>query len=199
MLTNAVLRIALMCAVWCGGYSLALAATVTIYDDSLGTLPGAQPWLAYGGTGAASQSVIPTGAQLTTDHNARAGYTNFLQFPSLPALDRSAGFSLDFELQILSEDHGTDNDRAGFSVIVLSSDNLGIEIAFWEDKIWAQSGPGFTHAEEMSYTTTGGETAYSLQILNSGYSLLANGSPILSDALRDYSPFGELPYVLVVS
>ena len=46
---------------------------------------------------------------------------------------------LDTALKLLSETHST-NDRAGLSLIVLSSDLRGIELGFWTNEIWAQSG-----------------------------------------------------------
>lgn len=109
-------------------------------------------------------------------------------------MDRAAGFSLLFELQVNSESHAS-NDRAGFSVILLSEDSFGIELGFWTNEIWAQSGPTFTHAEGASYDTTAAERLYELQILGSDYRLLADGTQILTGALRDYASFG-VPYNL---
>ena len=123
-----------------------------------------------------------------------AGYSNTVPFSlqhvnaNFPALDRSTGFSLEFELEIFSEMHNNAN-RAGFSVILLDSDNLGIEIGFWQDEIWAQSlsGPNFTHAEGRNFDTTAGETTYTLEIVDSGYSLSADTNELFSGPLRDYS------------
>jgi hypothetical protein len=184
---KAVVRIALICLFSCGTSIYTYAATITLFDDSLGTLPGDQPYLFYAPAGVGTQTLVPAGVQLSTSTVEQAGYSNFLQSP--PALDRSTGFNLDFELQILSETH-TNPNRAGFSIILLSSDLLGIEIAFWDNEIWAQAAPPdpiFTHAEGVIFDTASGETAYSLQILNSGYSLVANSNLILSGSLRDYS------------
>ena len=203
---KAVFRIVLICILWCGASTHARAATFTLFDDTAGTLPNTQSWLFYlpiGGS--AAQTVVSTGVSLTTDKLVQAGYSNTfpvfntLVNPAFPALDRTSGFSLDFELQILSEDHGTREDRAGFSVILLSSDNLGIEIGFWEDEIWEQRGPPdplLTHGDGTNFDTTTSETEYSLQILNFEYSLFANNTPILSGPLRDYSSFGGPPYTL---
>jgi hypothetical protein len=93
---------------------------------------------------------------------------------------------LSFELEIRDEDHAS-QDRAGFSVILLGEDLLGIELGFWEDRIWAQSGPTFQQAEGVDFTTNGGENLYELWIQGLEYALLANGSEILSGATRDYS------------
>jgi hypothetical protein len=79
------------------------------------------------------------------------------------------GYTLTFAIQVEAEGHGN-NNRAGFSVIVLSDDKKGIEMAFWEDEIWVQeddlNDPGdlFTHAEGVPYSTTTGLTTYNLAI-----------------------------------
>lgn len=113
--------------------------------------------------------------------------------PAFPSLDRNAGFRLTFELDVHLESHSS-NDRAGFSVILLAGDLQGIELGFWDDTIFAQSGSSFTHAEEVSYASPV-ETKFDLLILGDLYQLSANGTAILSGALRDYSSFG-LPYNL---
>ena len=199
---KAIFRIAVICIIWYGASSHANAATITLYDDTANALPAAQPWLFYlplGGT--ASQSLISAGAQLTTDLPVMAGYSNTNPFSrqhvnaNFPALDRSTGFSLVFELEVLSEMHNNAN-RAGFSVILLASDKLGIEIGFWGDEIWAQSGPNFTHAEGKDFDTTAGETTYTLEIVNAGYSLSADTNELFSGPLRDYSSAPFLVYSL---
>ena len=84
-------------------------------------------------------------------------------------------------------------DRAGVSVIALSSDLMGVELGFWGDRIWAQSGPSFTKAEEGLFNTTSALTSYTLQFTGTTYSLTANGVPLLTGPLRNYSSFGA-PY-----
>ena len=117
-------------------------------------------------------------------------------------LDRTTGFSLDFGLQLNLEMHSTP-DRAGFSIILLSHDLYGIELGFWQDEIWAQSGlPNmFTHAESTGLFNTTVNTDYTLNILDMTYTLYANSNPILTGALRDYSSWtssipgwGSFPY-----
>jgi hypothetical protein len=176
------------------------SAVTTLFDDTLGNTPGAQPWLFFASDlrGSVTETPVAAGVQLTTEMPVSAGYSNYafvsLKNAAFPALDRASGFSLRFQLQVNSEGHAN-NDRAGFSVILLSSDLLGIELGFWEDEIWAQSGPDFLHAEGVAFDTTAAEVQYELRILGAGYSLLANGNPILSNSLRNYSAFG-LPYNL---
>lgn len=179
------------------------AATTVLYDDALPSTPGVQGWLIFGddsfGSGA-SQTPVAGGTRLITNTGTSAGYANRIPFfntlvnAGFPAMNRAAGYSLQFELQVNTEAHVSAN-RAGFSVILLSEDLFGIELGFWEDEIWAQSGPAFTHGEGVSFDTTAAERLYELQILGANYRLLANGSEILTGSLRNYASFGY-PYTL---
>ncbi len=174
-------------------------ASVLLYDNTLGTTPGAQPWLFFGFAGGApAQAAVPGGVNLVTTDAISAGYGNyigpFLKNAAFPSLNRAAGFALEFELQLNQESHNNAN-RAGFSVILLASDLMGIELGFWSGEIWAQSGSDFLHAEGAAFDTTQPGILYRLEILGGSYTLFANGSPVLSSALRNYSAFG-LPYSL---
>lgn len=178
------------------------AADILLYDDSTSQKPGDQSWLAYatfGGT--ATETIVPTGVTLATDNAAFAGYSSHTLLglpknPAFPVLNRVTGFALDFELKVNDENHVSPH-RAGFSVLLLSSDSRGIELGFWEDEIWAQSAsPLFTHAESVSFNTTTAEVEYQLAIQGNAYSLFGNSSLLLSGSLRDYSAFGGPPYTL---
>jgi hypothetical protein len=183
------------------------ADVIVLYDDTQGNLPADQPWLIYGSDsifsgGSASQVANASGVNLTTDNAVSAGYSNTIPIintfknPAFPTLDRSRGFELSFELQVLNEAH-VSNDRAGFSVILLADDARGIELGFWEDEIWAQNDtPLFTKGEGVGFDTTQSEVRYDLQIIGNQYSLSANGSQLFSSLLRDYSAFGGPPYTL---
>ena len=184
--------------------STARAEVVTLFDDGLGTLPGQQPWVGYFGlNGVASETTNAQGVRLQTDNAASAGYSNHSPFsnplapqilnPSFPSLDSINGFSISFQLQVLSESH-SNNDRAGFSVIALGNDGRGIELGFWEDRVFAQTDvPEFTHGEEGLFDTTADESDYLLTVQPSGYTLSADTQTILSGALRDYSSFNGTP------
>jgi hypothetical protein len=117
---------------------------------------------------------------------------------TVPTLDRTSGYTVSLTTQVLSETHVSD-DRAGFSIIVLSSDLQGIELGFWRDSVWAQeddaTDPGdlFTRAETSAFTTTTGLIEYELGVRDDRYTLLSGGTTILSGTLRNYSSFG-LPY-----
>ena len=199
-------RVTLSLCLACARLSGSASATIiTLYDDSQGNLPGDQPWVGYFALGGvATQTANAQGVQLQTDQPVGAGYSNHqptsLPFaPALvnnafPSLDDSVGYSLSFEMQLLSESHFSD-DRAGFSVIALGSDGRGIELAFWEDRVFAQSdSPLFTHAEEGLFDTTASERDYVLTVQNNAYSLAADTQTILTGALRDYSAFNGTPF-----
>ena len=180
-------------------------ATTLLYDSSLGTTPDQQNF-SYQAinpqppfTVQATQSysapitVLDTGSQLA-DY---AGYT--VSQTVMPTLNREDGFQLSFDLRVISESHSS-NDRAGFSLILLSEDLWGVEMAFWEDEIWVQEGNEgtlFTHAEGKLYNTAATLTNYQLTIISNTYLLAANGTPLLSGNLRQYTdwepPFMGLP------
>ena len=112
-----------------------------------------------------------------------------------PILDRQEGFSAFLSSQITEEVHINQN-RAGFSLLVLSDDLLGIELAFWANEIWAQrggEGKMFTHGEGVVYDTTVALGTYELRILDDSYTLLVGEEVILSGPLRDYSSFTGFP------
>ncbi len=189
--------------------------TTILYDATLNNTPDQQKFLyiEYPLFVATAFQTFASGAttldstDVVTD---KAGYFSWRnQIGDVPVLDRTDGFRLDFSAQVQSEDHtGSDKDgdgigdRAGFSVILLSNDNQGVEIGFWADEIWAQedgasrppSGDLFTHAEGVAYDTTTGLINYSLEIDGDMYTLSVDGSPILTGAVRDYTPEGGFPY-----
>lgn len=131
-----------------------------------------------------------TGFQRLDTSPDSSDYTGFIGslHPLLPALDRNTGFTLNFDLRINAETH-SDANRAGFSVTILDQDAVGIELGFWQDRVWAQSdSPYFTHAEDALFDTMS-MTRYALSLDATGYSLSANGIPLLSGGLRDYSGY----------
>ncbi|HQR06313.1 MAG TPA: hypothetical protein PLN21_05800 [Gemmatales bacterium] len=175
-------------------------AQITLYNETLGNFPGDQGWLQYLANTFtnATQTYVPgQGTELVTTNGVSAGYFNKNYFTgsyinsAFPTLDRNIGFRISWDLLIHSETHSNPN-RAGFSVIALSNDKLGIELGFWSNEIWAQSGSDFQHAEGMTFTTTN-QTHYDLTLQGTSYALFANGVSVLTGALRDYSSFG-VPY-----
>jgi hypothetical protein len=178
------------------------ATTTTLYDGALGGTPDTQGML-YQALATATTQIFSNGAT-TLDTTARqadlAGY--FGKSTAVPVLDRTKGYSITFDVQMLSEAHSRTN-RAGLSLIALSSDTQGIELGFWADHIWAQEdgvaeppdGTLFTHAEDVAFNTTAGRISYTLAIHGSSYSLAAGGASILTGSLRDYrAASGPNPY-----
>jgi hypothetical protein len=120
----------------------------------------------------------------TTAAVGRAGYGLQLGTP----LDSTAGFRLDFAVRIASETHAN-NDRAGFSVLVLDQSARGVELGFWTDQVWAQNAglTPFTHGETLAVDTQSALRSYHLTFLGGTYSLATDGAPLLTGALRDYA------------
>jgi hypothetical protein len=177
------------------------ATTLVLYDAASGTPPEA-PQMSFTDfpPGAAAPSYGDGATTLDTSAAGTETYAGWVSngaaTPGFPSLDRAAGFQLDFTLQVESESHGN-NNRAGFSVIVLSQDARGIELAFWQDEIWAQNDDNsrdlFTHGEGVPFATTTGPVQYQLTMLNDTYTLAANTQPILSGPVRDYRAFDDFP------
>jgi hypothetical protein len=192
------------------------AATITsLYNGTLNTSPTNQGWLPISGNTPQTVGAGSTTLDTTSTDAIKAGYLRVDQ-----SLNAASGYTLRFDLQLLAEDHsnpaaqnntGTDQiaDRAGLSIIALSTDKKGIELGFWLDQIWAQAdgaskadpssattGTRFTHAEGVAFNTAQSVQQYDLSVFGNSYSLYANGNysaPILAGLLRDYSPEG-VPY-----
>ncbi len=176
----------------------ATAASALILYDGLSSpfqTPSQQNWLyqatAIGtipkATATSSGTVLDTG-----DSTNYAGYFN--QNPII--LDRSNGYTVSFRLRVNSESHGTNNNRAGFSVLVISNQGAGetqpygIELGFWTGKIWAQSST-FTRAETATYNTQSLAHTYHLKVSGNQYQLFVDNSstPILTGPLRQYTGY----------
>ena len=201
-------------AIWLtGSVTCGLQADlVGLYDVTAGTLPGDQGWLAVVPTPSNEQhNGTWLNLDTTADRSSQAGYFSESPFnggsqhPDMPVLDPTAGFHIDFQLQVLAEGHNNrdDNgdgldDRAGFSLIAISDDLMGLELGFFEDRVWAYAGAGegtnslFTQAEGTPWDTTQMHD-YRLTMLNGNYSLQANGNALLVGSLRNYNPSGVNP------
>jgi hypothetical protein len=181
----------------------------TLYDGSLGTTPGSQGL--SGPFPFASESFSAGATTFSTEpkNGLAAGYSARPNL--LPFLDTQGGFTVRLRLQVISEEHaGSDrngdsiDDRAGFSLIVLDRAKRGLELAFWEGRVWAQAdgaagdGPIFTQAETAALDTTAGLRDYELAFQGETYSLSTDGQPILSGRVRDYTAFVPGPNQLDV-
>lgn len=203
-------------------------AKLDLYNGQRGNRPDQQEWLAYGtnNTSTCRQTLgsVKIGSETirftnlntsygTSATTARAGYSNYQPFiptlknSSFPELSSGQGFNLTLRLKINSEIHsGDDNgdgliDRAGFAVILLDSDQKGIELGFWTDEIWAQQDGSnlFTHSpSERAFLSTSQWVSYDLLALNNTYYLSANSNVILQGSIKDYRTFDHiaagLPY-----
>jgi hypothetical protein len=180
--------------------------TIVLYDAARGGTPNEQGALRYHSSpGAQATQSFAEGATLldsTQERRDAAGYT--LLPGAIPPLDRQAGYTLSFSVQVVAEAHGWSDkdddgigDRAGFSVIALSSDAIGIELGFWQDEIWAQEegaaeppdGVLFTHAEGVQFDTAGSLTHYTLAVQADSYQLHGEGRLLLHGKLRNYQAF----------
>lgn len=177
----------------------AQAQTVTLYDGSRNTSFSTQGWSVLVPPGSETVSSGGTTLNTTASDSLRGGYSLFSQ------LNRTQGYTLGFNLQLLSELHRS-RDRAGFSIIVLSSDRQGIELGFWandtqsNDRIWAQNDgvtkpPRFTHAEGTAFNPAKSIVRYDLSVKGDRYGLFASRNfqaPILTGKLRNYSAEGTV-------
>ncbi len=165
--------------------------TLTLYDGARNTTPQGQNWLFYTTGG---HQTPPHGSGATTfttlgDAAYQGGYLRIVPFP----LNRAQGYTIRFDLQVIAETHAVP-DRAGVDLIALGNDKKGIELGFWPDQIWAQSDvPLFKHAEGASFPTTTRLVHYALTFRGPSYCLSANGTPILSGHVRDYTAFHGFP------
>ncbi len=189
------------------------ADTVVLYDPELGTTPDRQGWayvtrpmlvakaqrsFAEGLTHLDTTPVMGEWAGFLSRVNV--GRVNLLH-PRMPELDRHTGYTVRFRVRVAEEKH-TGNDRAGFSVIVVGDDLWAVELGFWTDAIWAQSGPHprnpdeglFTHTVETRRIDTTELTRYELRIFADSYSLFSGERQVLSGPLRDYSRHGHPVY-----
>jgi hypothetical protein len=174
-------------------HPIGLQATTVLYDGALNTgTPDTQGFLyltnPFSGVQATQAFTNPVTTLDTTPQ--RTDYAGYFAKSTLYApLDRARGYQVRFTAQVVAESH-VSNDRAGFSLLVISSDKRGIELGFWENEVWAQEGGSsqpFTHAEGAVFTTTTGLIEYRLSVMGSSYTLAANGSTVLSGLLRDYT------------
>jgi hypothetical protein len=187
--------LALVCALMLNAHTAAAAQPVcgarVLYDGRVPTLPSAQG-MQFAARGAVTQQLIAGGVALDSSAAtaAQGGYGS-----TAAPISRTLGFALRFSIAISAETHGN-QDRAGFSVIVLDEDARGIELSFWEDRIWAQEGgatPGlFTQAEGVTRSTAA-LTDYALRFDDSRYVLRAGGGDILSGPVRSYAAFSGFP------
>jgi hypothetical protein len=190
------------------------AVTQVLYDPSLPGAANDNPansgWLA--GLVPASTTFTASGASITqTVIGDTAGYSNYslllvffptapLINPAFPSLVSSAGYRLTFGLDLNSEVHSGNVNRAGFSVTLIGDDKKGIEIGFQSSilggSVFAQNDSSsltgiFTAGESASTTLGFSPNLWNLDVHGNTYSLglASGGGAVLSGALRDYSNY----------
>jgi hypothetical protein len=173
---------------------MASAAQAIVFDASLG-LPGTQGWttLSIGTTGTASVS----GNLLSTDSTGLGVDTwGFSRF-SPAALDPQGGYTVNFGLRMLQEQHSNDN-RSGFSMLFVGSEpTQSIELSFRTNEVLAYQ--YVNGAFELNYRALFAAEAtvhsYTLNVANGLFVLSAGGNSLISGSLQNYTPQG-LPYNL---
>ena len=174
--------------------------TLVLYDASSGDIPDkSRMSFTDFPPGAASLTYVDGETLLDTTpsgNDTLAGWVSSQATTTgFPILDQTTGVQVNFTLQIESEAHAN-NNRAGFSVILLDQAARGIELSFWENEIWAQNdnntGGLFTHGEGITFASTN-TTDYQLTITGDRYVLTLNSQPLLIGPVRDYSSFSGFP------
>ncbi|MCI0552452.1 MAG: hypothetical protein L0287_15995 [Anaerolineae bacterium] len=175
--------------------------TLVLYDAVSGTIPATQfmNFIDFP-PGAATPTYENSATVLNTTTSGSETYAGWVSnggsTPGFPLLDRATGFQVNFSVQVENESH-SNNNRAGFIMIILGKDARGIELAFWENELWVQNddikGGLFTHGEGAIFNPTVSLIDYQLTIANDTYTLTANGASILTGPLRDYSNFEGFP------
>ncbi len=169
-------------------------ADVNLLDATNSALPSAQGLYQVS---VPSVTVVYTGSAFSHSSVAESTVSGFFNQDTVifmpmkggyaVSMDRTGdGYTVEVDMQTISETHGGSANRAGFSIIALSDDLWGIELGFWTDEIFAQD-VGFTKGESTLIDTTTAMTTYSLSVLGGSYYLEAGGSVVLSGLLRDYT------------
>jgi hypothetical protein len=175
------------------------ASAATLYNAALGSTPAAQGWTTLSVGAAAFQAVTvgaPPAYTLVTTGTGVSYFGNALL--SGLALNTATGFDLSFQLKVVSETHDSVN-RAGYSVVVVGADpSKAVELSFWTGNVWvpdynAADPDRFVHGADAAFNTTGAFHTYLLSVRNQQYTLSADGTPLLSGALHDYTA-GGAPY-----
>jgi hypothetical protein len=181
--------------------SIEAAKTLILYDAVSGNIP-ASPLMGFADfpPGVSPPTYVDTATVLDTTLSGSDTYAGWVSsqatVPGFPGLNPVMGFQVNFTMQMESETH-TNNDRAGFSVLILDQDVRGIELSFWTNEIWVQNddsiGGLFKHGEAVAFSTTSSSIDYQVTIAGNTYTLMANAAPILSGTLRDYKNFEGFP------
>ena len=174
----------------------AAAHSAVLYDASTNALPASQGWLS-GGIGPVTQSAA--GGIYSFDSTAQMAtqWGHSLSLNASP-LDTAQGFDLTFSVRVISEDHGSNLNRAGFSLLFTGQDPThSLELAFWTNRVWAyhydaQLGSPFVQGVGAAIDATQW-TNYTLQVRQQSFTLLSGAIPLMSGPLENYTAQGA-PY-----
>ncbi|OUL33623.1 PEP-CTERM sorting domain-containing protein [Nostoc sp. 106C] len=155
------------------------------------------------GTQSATGGVTTLDSTTSNNDSIYAGYSNYKVSsfspvgiskvnPAFPTLDRNAGYTLSFTMKINTEADTSDatHPRAGFSVLVLSSDKQGIEIGFRSSEIFSQANAAFdTIGEQVTGVSSllSSLNTYDLNVSGNSYTLTNGTTTLLNGLLRDYT------------
>jgi hypothetical protein len=121
--------------------------------------------------------------------------------PAAPVLDVLTGFSVRFQLAVDEEQHDTAPDLngdgladdAGFALAVLASDQRGVRLNWWQDRIWASDddtagGTLLAQAEGVAQDPVRNSQLrdYTLTMFREAWRLSVDGGMILEGRRRDY-------------
>lgn len=195
-----------LCGLLMAAASGGFAQSFTLYNGASGVTPDDATWgwtyLSTGGSAAKTPGGGLTTLDSTASDGISAGFSTITSSRSTPfVLNNALGYTVGFDIQVNSEDHSNPladknadglADRAGISLIVLGSDHKGVELAFWQDEIWAQQdSPVFTHSSVSERVQSAGLTSllthYNLTVQGNSYSLSnGGGTLLLTGTLKDY-------------
>lgn len=151
------------------------ASGQVLFNGQLGTLPAAQGWSYAALPGLAQQKQTGTAVRLITTA-ANVENTGYARVATTP-LRLDDGFGVAVRFQLAAETHSR-AERAGCSLIALSSDKRGLELGFWTNLVFAQADqPLFTHAEDAAFDFAAGPADLILSFRGTNYTLFANGAP----------------------
>ncbi|MDR2463484.1 MAG: hypothetical protein LBD30_06860, partial [Verrucomicrobiales bacterium] len=198
-----------------GGAGSLSAAPVVVYDGSLTpggmVLAGARiftnsgkSWI-YAPASVNAYTVVTGGGGYTTLNTgtgasgspAEGVAAGFATLGGM-ALNSSSGYTLTVNLKTNGESHSGNPaadgpNRAGFSLTLIGSDRTkSIEIAFWRDQVWVQTGTAngetiFKHGESAAIDTASDFHEYNIVVQGDYYTIYNGQEFLLTGLLRDYS------------
>jgi hypothetical protein len=164
----------------------ARASTTTLYTATSGLPPELPQWFESSSGGTPSISVVNSNYLDFSTSSTTLVQAAFLLLSPAQTLNAASGYDLSFRLQIATESH-TSTNRGGFSFIVIGSNTAqSLELTFWTNDVWAYTyNSGFVHGPDFALDTTVVHD-YTLQVLNTNFTLFVDGTAVLSGPLQDY-------------